>query len=131
MYYMSIRLDYKKKKKELSESSKEVHMNLENGTETPGGPALSLHSFLHHFTASFFTSASFSSQLSFQLSLLSVLIAHSAQSAHCFHLIVALLNPIPDHIADYIPDHIPDHIADHIADHILDPIFDQILYHYF
>ncbi|KAF2346135.1 hypothetical protein FHG87_023109 [Trinorchestia longiramus] len=51
------------------------------------------------------------------------LIAFTALSAHCFHLIVALLNPIIDHI--------PDHIPDHISDHILDPIFDHILDHYF
>ncbi|KAF2348504.1 hypothetical protein FHG87_020738 [Trinorchestia longiramus] len=49
--------------------------------------------------------------------------SYSAPSAHCFHLIVALLNPIFDHI--------PDHIPDHISDHILDPIFDHILDHYF
>ncbi|KAF2352591.1 hypothetical protein FHG87_016654 [Trinorchestia longiramus] len=49
--------------------------------------------------------------------------SHSEPSAHCFHLIVALLNPILDHI--------PDHIPDLTADHILDPIFDHILDHYF
>ncbi|KAF2355332.1 hypothetical protein FHG87_013910 [Trinorchestia longiramus] len=49
--------------------------------------------------------------------------SHSVPKAHCFHLIVALLNPIHDHI--------PDHIPDHISDHILDPIFDHILDHYF
>ncbi|KAF2359588.1 hypothetical protein FHG87_009658 [Trinorchestia longiramus] len=75
------------------------------------------------------TESAFSSQLSLfsvfisAFTALSAHCSHSAPSAHCFHLIVALLNLILDHI--------PDHIPDHISDHILDPIFDHILDHYF
>ncbi|KAF2355201.1 hypothetical protein FHG87_014042 [Trinorchestia longiramus] len=85
-------------------------------------------SFLFHLSS---YSSQLSSSHSYQffitasiVALISVFIsAFTALSAHCFHLIVALLNPILDHI--------PDHIPDHISDHILDPIFDHILDHYF
>ncbi|KAF2346111.1 Zinc finger CCHC-type [Trinorchestia longiramus] len=122
--------------------------------ETPGGPALgffittfittflsvfittfisafssqlsSSHSFQHSsllFHHSFHHRPHFSSYLSFHCSQCSLL----SLSAHCFHLIVAFLHPILDHIADHIADHIPDHISYYV----LDPIFDHILDHHF
>ncbi|KAF2343791.1 hypothetical protein FHG87_025453 [Trinorchestia longiramus] len=92
--------------------------------------ALSSQLFHHNFHLSFFITASIIALISVLLSAFTALSAHCshpALSAHCFDLIVALLNPIPGHIADHIADHIPDHISDYVLDHI----FDHILDHYF
>ncbi|KAF2345710.1 hypothetical protein FHG87_023534 [Trinorchestia longiramus] len=93
------------------------------------------HLSSHHRTyLSFFITTSIIALISVLISAFTALSAHcshSAPNAHCFHLIVALLNPILDHIPDHIPDHISDHILDPIFDHILDHIFDHILDHYF